>query len=405
MVSEKLIKINFYLLLILPITLISGPLIPDLIVIISCIFICFYFKSYKLKLLKNKLFLALFFLWVISVVSSSFSNDIFFSLKSSFFYIRILIFILVINIIFKINEKNLFKILNVLILTFIVLFIDSSYQKFYGYNLIGIVSEHSARISSFFGDELILGSYLVKFYPILVAFLYLIKTSRFIIYFIVLSIITFIPIFLSAEKTALVIFFIEFLSITCFIKSNIKIKIVIILSFIILFLFMFFSFPKIKNRIYDQLIANSANFKYLYTRVHTEHYISGLKMFEDNPIIGVGPKMFRKVCDKSEYKISEFSCSTHPHNYSVQILAETGIFGFIFFLSFYFFLIRDFIRLVFQNNNNKFKFPLYSLLILNLINFMPLFPSGNFFNNWVSITYSFGLGVYFYFREKYEERL
>ena len=36
---------------------------------------------------------------------------------------------------------------------------------------------------------------------------------------------------------------------------------------------------------------------------------------------------------------------------------------------------------------------------------MPLFPSGNFFNNWVSITYSFGLGVYFYFREKYKEQL
>ena len=404
MVLEKLIKINFYLLLILPIALISGPLIPDLIVIISCILICFYFKFYKLNLSKNKLFFTLFFLWLVSVVSSLFSNDIFFSLKSSFFYFRILIFILVINIIFKINEKNLFKILNVLILTFIILFIDSSFQKFYGYNMIGIVSTHSARISSFFGDELILGSYLVKFYPILVAFLYLIKTSRFLIYFIVLSIITFIPVFLSAEKTALVIFFIEFISITCFINSNIIKKILIILSLIILFLFMFFSFPKIKHRIYNQLIVNSANFEYIYTRVHTEHYISGLKMFEDNPIIGVGPKMFRKLCNKSEYK-TQFSCSTHPHNYSIQILAETGIFGFIFFLSFYFFLISDFIRLALQNDNNKYRFPLYSLLILNLINFMPLFPSGNFFNNWVSITYSFGLGVYFYFREKYEEQL
>ena len=39
------------------------------------------------------------------------------------------------------------------------------------------------------------------------------------------------------------------------------------------------------------------------------------------------------------------------------------------------------------------------------MNFMPLFPSGNFFNNWVSINYAFGLGVYFYLREKYEEQL
>ena len=115
--------------------------------------------------------------------------------------------------------------------------------------------------------------------------------------------------------------------------------------------------------------------------------------------------MFRVHCSNIEYKISEFSCSTHPHNYSVQMLAETGIFGFIFFIYFFFLLIKDFFHLALNNNNNKYKFPLYSLLILNLMNFMPLFPSGNFFNNWVSINYAFGLGVYFYLREKYEEQL
>ena len=62
-------------------------------------------------------------------------------------------------------------------------------------------------------------------------------------------------------------------------------------------------------------------------------------------------------------------------------------------------MIKDLTKLLLQKNNNKYKFPLYSLLMLNLINFMPLFPSGNFFNNWVSITYSFGLGFYFYFKE------
>ena len=180
MVLENLIKYNFYLLIILPIALISGPLIPDLIVVTSCILILFYFKNHSLKISNNKFVIALALLWLVSIISSIFSKDILFSLKSSFFYFRIIIFTLVINIIFKIYEKDLYKILNVLLLIFIVLFVDSTFQKFYGYNLIGIVSTHSARISSFFGDELILGSYLVKFYPILVAFLYLIKSSRFL---------------------------------------------------------------------------------------------------------------------------------------------------------------------------------------------------------------------------------
>ena len=88
--------------------------------------------------------------------------------------------------------------------------------------------------------------------------------------------------------------------------------------------------------------------------------------------------MFRKYCDDSEYKISEYSCSTHPHNYSVQILAEVGVLGYIIFISFYFILIKNFFNIILEKKNNKYKFPLYSLLILNLINFMPLFPSGNF---------------------------
>ena len=67
MVLEKLIKINFFLILILPLALISGPLIPDLIVIISCILICLYFKTYHLKLSNNRIILHYLFM-------DSFSN-------------------------------------------------------------------------------------------------------------------------------------------------------------------------------------------------------------------------------------------------------------------------------------------------------------------------------------------
>ena len=35
------------------------------------------------------------------------------------------------------------------------------------------------------------------------------------------------------------------------------------------------------------------------------------------------------LCSKEEYKINEFSCSTHLHNYYLQILSENGIIGFL----------------------------------------------------------------------------
>ena len=321
MFSEKIIKFNFYLLLLFPIALITGPLISDFIVVLSCLLFCYYFKFYQTKILKNKLIITLLLLWLASIISSIFSTDILFSIKSSLFYIRVIIFSLTVYLIFKINEKNLYKLLNIIFFIFIALFIDSCFQWYFGYNLMGIPLSNSVRVSSFFGEELILGSYLVKFYPILIAFVYLIRSTKFLLYFFIISIITFISVFLSAEKTALVVFFIEYFLIIFFINKNLKFKILVIFSMIFLFFFMFFSFPKIKNRIYDQLIVNSDSFKYLYTKVHTEHYLSGYKIFSDHPLIGIGPKMYRKFCNKSEYKVSKYSCSTHPHNYSIQLLA------------------------------------------------------------------------------------
>ena len=48
-------------------------------------------------------------------------------------------------------------------------------------------------------------------------------------------------------------------------------------------------------------------------------------MFFDKPIIGHGPKMFRVECSNPKYSetVEESSCMTHPHNFYIQLLAET----------------------------------------------------------------------------------
>ena len=67
-------------------------------------------------------------------------------------------------------------------------------------------------------------------------------------------------------------------------------------------------------------------------------------MFLDRPIIGHGPKMFRIKCSDPKYaELLEpqneviSSCMTHPHNFYIQLLAETGLIGFsiLFFLFLY----------------------------------------------------------------------
>ena len=417
MISNNIFIANSYLVLILPLALISGPFIPDLIVVLSSIILFFNAdKKNFYEICKEKLIFLFIIFWIIAVLSSLFSNDVIFSLRSSFFYIRFIFLIIVIYFFLKNFTSLQKKYFKLLIFIFILIFIDASFQKYFGFNIFGFQMYHEVRISSFFRDELIMGSYLVKFYPILIALTYLFCTKNFKKVFYLISFITLITVFLSAEKSAAAIFLMEYFLISFILIKDYKNKIYSLLIPVVLLLVLLKSFPGHKQRIFDQLLSNSNNFKKIYSNMHQAHYIAGCKIFIDNKIIGIGPKMFRVHCNYPKYldknsaidygaKVSYYSCSTHPHNFSIQILAETGIFGFITYLSIYFIFLKDFIILIFKKEKNKYYFPFYCCVLLNLLNLNPLFPGGNFFNNWLAIIYSIPIGFYLYFKHKECEKI
>ena len=357
-------------------------------------------KQEFFSILSNKIVIFFILLWFVSVVSSLLSTDILFSLKSSLFYFRFITFFFMIYFILHHNELILKKFLTILIFTFVILFLDSIFQKFFGFNLIGMKLVNDTRVSSFFGSQLILGSYLIKFYPLLVGLIYFFYKDKFNFIFLLLSFFTFITIILSAEKTAIIVFLIEYFLILILSRINYKIKVLFLLMPILLLSLMLSAFPNIKDRVYTRLLANTENFNYVFSVTHHQHYLSAYKIFKDHPITGIGPKMFRNYCGHDKYILSDFSCTTHPHNYSIQLLSETGILGFFAFISIYLIIVFDFFKLLFSKNYNRYSFPFLTIIILNLVNFMPLFPSGNFFNNWVAISYSIPIGFYLYFKSK-----
>ena len=71
---------------------------------------------------------------------------------------------------------------------------------------------------------------------------------------------------------------------------------------------------------------------YIVSPTHTNYIFTSINIFKDNIFFGKGPKTYRYYCNDERFKINRFSCSTHPHNYYVQILAELGLFGFAFLL-------------------------------------------------------------------------
>ena len=99
-----------------------------------------------------------------------------------------------------------------------------------------------------------------------------------------------------------------------------------------------FLFPTLKERILKQTFSQIflRIKRSLFSIQHESHAIAAIKIFKDNPILGIGPKNFRFECRKKDYNISEFSCTSHPHNFYIQLLAETGLLGIIIPLIFLF---------------------------------------------------------------------
>ena len=70
-------------------------------------------------------------------------------------------------------------------------------------------------------------------------------------------------------------------------------------------------------------------------------YSKSVVIFKNNKFFGTTYKSFRKECGKSKYDkdyssitngLEYIGCSTHPHNFYLEILSEQGIFGFIIFI-------------------------------------------------------------------------
>ena len=160
-----------YLLLILPISLISGPFLPDLIISISSIiFLFFLFYKKEISFLKNDFFIIVSIFYILIVINSFFSEQNLFSLKNTFFYFRFFVFAFLLKYLIK-NKKNFLKNLSITIFfTLIVVSLDAVVEFFLGYHWIFDKTKYAEftvndRISGLFDEEYILGGFILAFFP------------------------------------------------------------------------------------------------------------------------------------------------------------------------------------------------------------------------------------------------
>ena len=166
------------------------------------IFLFYVFKNKEFYFFNNKpLIIFLIFCIYCILLSVFIAEDMMLSLESSLFYFRIGVFSCFIWYLIDRDKDILTYFYYALVLCFLALVIDGYIQYFTGFNLSGYKAGN--RISSFFGNELILGSYLSRLFPLLFALFLVKKKQKFEIYFIgLLFILVDILIFISGERSA-----------------------------------------------------------------------------------------------------------------------------------------------------------------------------------------------------------
>lgn len=394
--------LNKYLIVFLPFALITGPFLPELICFISiCYFFYFSILNKDWKYYKNIFFLFICIWSFFLITSSLFSNNILLSLESSLFYIRHGLFAISLWYVIDKDPRIIKIFLFALLLAFSILLIDSFIQYFTGKNILGYpYNPNKARLSSLFGNEWILGNYLSRLMPIVFALTFYVfpKPKKYLFILCIFIIALDVIIYVSGERTAFLnLLFATFLMII-FLNKFQKFRIFTFLISISVVVIISIFNDNLKYRMINKSINQINIFSENYVADHELFARSSISMFFDYPIVGAGPKMYRELCSDERYYYTSklyHSCSTHPHNTYLQLLAETGSIGFIiisFLYIYLFFLLAKNLYKRFFYNQPFLSDMQICLMISFAVNFFPLIPSMNFFNNWINIIYFLPIG-------------
>jgi O-antigen ligase len=386
--------------------LVTGPFLPDLVVSTLSIWFLYYsLKNRMYSIYQNYYFYVFVVFWLVCILSSLFSENILTSLKSSLFYIRIGIFALLISYLIDQNKKILDYFYYGFLVTFLALIIDGYFQYFTGFNLFGYKLQETIRVSSFFGDKLILGSYLARLFPLFLALFVARKNKHPSEAWIASAIFVMIYIltFIAGERASFVLLNLSTIFIIVFISNHKILRLSIFAFSIIIVTFLTIQ----DHRLYDRYIKKpiqgmglNATKKNFFSPAHDSLIRTGWNIFLDKPIFGHGPQSFRIKCSLLKYQEGPYPCDIHPHNFYIQLLVETGVIGFSFLLGLFFYFTYLSIRQAIEHFFYKRSWLSdYQICLLSglLITIWPFTTNGNIFNNYLIILYSLQMG---FFRKK-----
>ena len=298
-------NIPLLLLSLLPAAFVAGPLVAELI--INFLILLFLYNCKKDKnffFLKKKIFIFFLFFYIYLILNLLFSNFFEEAALNIFSYIRFIIFPFAVFDILTKNEKNLKFLFLVLSATIFIVVFDGYYQLIFEENSLGFKKYRVDRISGFFREDLILGSYLSRLLPLFLGLILFYKNnSKLTIINLIIFLLAFTLILLTGERASFLTASLALIIIIFQIKSYLYLRLVLTFTTVILVSFIVVFVPNVSDRYFNQLkthILGSKNQNEILP-YYMPMFKTSLKMFDENKLFGMGPKSFRYLCNDKRF--------------------------------------------------------------------------------------------------------
>ena len=359
--------------------------------LISIIFLirCFYKKDWNWA--GQLWFIFAFFFWITSMISGILGPYDKYSFFQGFIWIRFPLYVAAAQVwLGKDRDVRMVMFVSILIgmlIMCLILLAENIYEP-------------KERLSWPYGD-LVPGSYLAKIsLPIYCTFIALItiKFKRFSLLSLIVSLTSLTLVLSTGERgNFLIRFFSGFLAFFSW-KNNQVNRFKSFFIFVVIMLLILASLLSFNKSYYDRYVTHFFKSIPIINTSNDNSYWgawrSGIQQGLIKPVIGLGPSSSRKHCKTLPEKGIDWLpgknyCGNHPHNYYIQIFAETGLVGLTLGIFMFYFLFYT----CYKGRALNPKCPITSICyIIPLAFFFPFQQTGSFFGQWGNLFIWFPIG-------------